>query len=270
MYVGRALRKAFSETKAFWSIHRNWAFVSVPASGVLLHTLWKGWSTVTDAKEIVLFLLFGYVFSWIGSFLINLFRAPALLDRERQKEIEDLKRQHADEMKEVRVAFAGEKQLLIAQGEELRQKLAEPKIVPEIVKYEFEEVAHPGPSLESVVESVLGGNVDTIVKLSIRLANEHRQPTAIQKCELSVRARPPGITYLSRDEPIRDVQNYVRLKLEPPIEYGFPRLGWLFFRFERRKQEDLIEGELQLSVIDGTGKISTATMHITRIGPKGF
>src|SRR5436190_3856461 len=74
MYVVRAFRRAFSETKKFWSVNRNWAFVAAPASGVVLLGRWKGWHTVTDIKQTALFAIFGYAFSWIGSFLINLFR----------------------------------------------------------------------------------------------------------------------------------------------------------------------------------------------------
>ena len=251
MYWLRAARKALSETKAFWSLHRNWAFFSVPASSVLLRTLWKGWSTVTDAKEIAVFLFFGYLFSWIGSFLINLLRAPALLDADRQIELNRLREQHSTEITGLRNTSAKEKG-------ELQRKLVEPKIVPEIMKYELEEVARPA----SIIENFSPPNKDTIAKLAIRLKNEQRQSATIQQCDLSVQARSPGITYFSRNELIHDVQNYVQLKLDSPIEYAIPHSGWLFFRFERRKKEDLIAGELELSVTDGTGKVSTASKHI--------
>src|SRR5260370_41151848 len=123
MYLNRAFRRALSETKAFWSVHRNWAYFSVPASGVLLRFLRKGLVTVTDAKEIVLFLLFGYVFSWIGSFLINLFRAPALLDADRRLEIADLKLQRSKEMKQGGDVLAQEQQLRIQRELELQRQI---------------------------------------------------------------------------------------------------------------------------------------------------
>jgi hypothetical protein len=259
MYLARAFRRAFAETKQFWSIHRNWTYIASAASGVVLQGLWKGWHTVADIKQLALFAVFGYVFSWTGNFLINLVLAPALLDADRQSEIRILEQKYTEKLKELANALEQEKQLRLVNEAELRRQLLEPKIIPEILSYEIEEVERP----RNVFLPDPFCDTDTIVKLSIRLMNEHRQPTTIQKCELSVRARPPGVLWGSVDEPIRDVQNYVRVNLDAPVEYGCPRSGWLFFRLQRRKKEDIIAGTLELSVTDGTGKTETARRYIS-------
>jgi hypothetical protein len=88
MYMARAFNRALSETINFWSLHRTWAFFGPPVSGILLRWLWK--SSRIDVRDGALFAFSGYAFVWIGSFVINLFNAPALLDADRKAEIEDL------------------------------------------------------------------------------------------------------------------------------------------------------------------------------------
>jgi hypothetical protein len=242
------------------SVHRNWAFFAAPASGIALQTLWKGWHAVTDIKQTAFSVVFGYVFSWIVSFVVNSLRAPKLLDADRQAEIVNLRRHHVDEMRQASDAFAYREGELQRQIEGLRRKLVEPKIVPEILQYEIGEVVRYPASVFS--QGVLRNDLDTIIKVAIRLRNDHKQPTTIQECALSVRTRPPGGVRGSVNEPNHNVQNYTHINLDVPIEYAWPCSGWLFFRMEHCKKEDLIAGDLELSVTDGTGKVSTATMHI--------
>lgn len=97
MYVVRVLHRALDETIGFWSLHRTLAFFSGPIGGILLRGLVKGWRLMTDGMEILLLLLFGYAFAWLISFLVNLIRTPALLDADRQTQINDLQKQLDDE-----------------------------------------------------------------------------------------------------------------------------------------------------------------------------
>ena len=97
MYPFKLWSLAKSETTSVWTIHRHWFFISSPAWGILLQGIWKGWQTVTHRWETVVFFLSGYGIAWVGSLLINLLRAPALLDRQRLSEIES-ERKRADQL----------------------------------------------------------------------------------------------------------------------------------------------------------------------------
>jgi hypothetical protein len=81
-YFRLVFSRALAETKIFWNIHRIWVALSVPISGILLRFFVSGWNPVKGWLEVVEFAVFGFIFSWIGTLLINLVRAPALLHRE--------------------------------------------------------------------------------------------------------------------------------------------------------------------------------------------
>jgi hypothetical protein len=81
-YFRLVCSRALAETKIFWNIHKIWVSLSVPISGLLLRFLVNGRNPVNGWLEVVEFTIFGFIFSWIGTFLINLVRTPALLHRE--------------------------------------------------------------------------------------------------------------------------------------------------------------------------------------------
>ena len=80
-YLGLATSRAFVETRKFWNIHQIWAFGSVPVSGFLLHALIRK-SRLDGWHEVALFAVFGFIASWLGSYLINLIHVPAILHHE--------------------------------------------------------------------------------------------------------------------------------------------------------------------------------------------
>jgi hypothetical protein len=84
-YIGLVASRALTETKSFWSLHRTVAFFLVPLSAVLLRALLTG-IKVSGWHEIALFTVFGFVVAWIGTYLINFIRVPAILHGELVRE----------------------------------------------------------------------------------------------------------------------------------------------------------------------------------------
>lgn len=82
--------RAFGETRVFWNIHRIWNYLAVPISGFMLRLLVKGTRQVSGWHEIALFVFFGLVVSWAGTYCINLIRIPAILHREQAQTIDTL------------------------------------------------------------------------------------------------------------------------------------------------------------------------------------
>jgi hypothetical protein len=93
-YYRLVISSAFAETKAFWNVHQIWKYAAVPISGVLLRLLIKGLSPTMGwegfLEEAALFCIFGFIVSWMGTFLINLIRVPPLVYREQEARIADL------------------------------------------------------------------------------------------------------------------------------------------------------------------------------------
>ncbi len=203
--------------------------------------------------------LFGLALSVAGTFVISLLRSPGMLD-------EDLKGQHAVQVQELNKTLANERDLHRALEKDLRGQLEEPKICAEILEYQLEEVQGSAPfGMESLLgrENPLAGTplgvfVDTVVKLRVRVGNEHRAASVVQEQQLVIYERFTWNPLRANEEPITDVTNYPRIELNSPIAFACPRFGWLFYRVQRKRREDLISGRLQLSVTDGTGKVSHA------------
>lgn len=85
MYVKRIISKAFDETRKFWTLHRNWTVVASPLAAVGFRVIRSGWNTArTDLLGTILAAGLGYMIAWVGTLLINMFRAPVLLDRDRE------------------------------------------------------------------------------------------------------------------------------------------------------------------------------------------
>lgn len=90
-YFRLATSKAFAETKKFWNIHRIWALGSVPIVGFLLHAIIRR-SRLIGWQEVLLFVIFGFIVSWLGSYLINLVHVPAILHSEQAQVITEIER----------------------------------------------------------------------------------------------------------------------------------------------------------------------------------
>lgn len=88
-YYRLVCSRALTDTKAFWNIHKTWAYLSVPVSGFFLRLILRK-GQLSGWLEIAEFVVFGFVVSWVGSYLINLIRVPAILHREQFIEIASL------------------------------------------------------------------------------------------------------------------------------------------------------------------------------------
>jgi hypothetical protein len=90
-YYRLATSRAFAQTTAFWNVHQVWKYASVTISAVALRLLVKRWSPVMGwegfLEEAAVFLVFGFIVTWTGTFLINLIRVPAILHAEQEVEI---------------------------------------------------------------------------------------------------------------------------------------------------------------------------------------
>jgi len=92
-YLRRALNRAYHETAAFT---KGKLLISAVMALLTRFTLWELSAKNKIGREIVLDLMIlagCYVAVSIGAFIVNLFRAPALLDAECQREIARLSQQ---------------------------------------------------------------------------------------------------------------------------------------------------------------------------------
>lgn len=89
-YSRLVISKAFAETKAYWNIHKIWAYASVPASAIVLRVLIRGRSQVSGWQEVLLFAVFGFAVAWVGSYCINLIRVPSILHHQQRQTITGL------------------------------------------------------------------------------------------------------------------------------------------------------------------------------------
>jgi hypothetical protein len=122
MYPRRLFSKALSETRKFWTIHRNWTVASGPLAATAIRAYSVGWKTVkTDLSGTLVMAVAGYAASWLGTFLINLVRGIALLDKEHTAEATALGDRIAEltsELERERETLTGCPQLIIGFNEE--------------------------------------------------------------------------------------------------------------------------------------------------------
>src|SRR5437899_3997926 len=85
-YLRLVCSRAFAETKKFWNVHNVWAYLSVPASALALRIILRGKGQLSGLQELTLFVVFGFIVSWVGSYCINLIRVPGVLHRELAEE----------------------------------------------------------------------------------------------------------------------------------------------------------------------------------------
>jgi hypothetical protein len=88
LYSRLVCSRAFNETKLFWNVHRVWAYLSVPASALILRVILRGVAQLSGGQEVAEFVVFGFIVSWVGTYLINIIRAPGLLHKECQTTID--------------------------------------------------------------------------------------------------------------------------------------------------------------------------------------
>ena len=85
-------KRALLETRTFWSIHRKWTFAAGPISSVIWRGASQGWHVLSaDLPGTAGAAIVGFAIAWGGSYLINLIRVPALIVKEKQAEIDELR-----------------------------------------------------------------------------------------------------------------------------------------------------------------------------------
>ena len=88
-YYSLVLARTFKETTKIWNVHRFWAALAVPLSGAILRVGTRGLVAI-GWREILVFAVFGFATCWVGSYLINLLRVPAILHDEQAAVIDAL------------------------------------------------------------------------------------------------------------------------------------------------------------------------------------
>lgn len=86
--------RAFKDTRAFWNMHQVWKYTGPPVSAIILRLLIRGWSPMHWQQWLVegmVFIIFGFIMTWGGSYLINLVHIPAILHREQTQIIDALR-----------------------------------------------------------------------------------------------------------------------------------------------------------------------------------
>jgi ABC-type transport system involved in cytochrome c biogenesis permease subunit len=73
-----------------WTSYRWWLTLSATFSTVYLQIARHGWRSVVTLKDVVVNAAGGAITTFIGSFIISLFRSPVLLDSDRGNKIETL------------------------------------------------------------------------------------------------------------------------------------------------------------------------------------
>jgi hypothetical protein len=84
-YAKRLCSRAFTETRNFWNLHRNWTVIAGPLGGAAYRLIFDGWPKAqADFLGLAVAAAIGFVIAWVGTFILNLIRGTALLDRDRQ------------------------------------------------------------------------------------------------------------------------------------------------------------------------------------------
>ncbi len=136
---------------------------------------------------------------------------------------------------------------LSAENERLRVQLKQPQIVPAIVNYQLEEIAHP-PALAGDMFAALVPNADVLLIVTIELRNEHRVAAAVSSIEAIVGEG------MSREIGTPENLEGLRIDLQAPIAFGVPRRCEARFMFHRKTIRSLVGNDLVIKVTDGTGQ----------------
>jgi len=93
-YYRLVISRAFAKTSEFWNLHQVWKYAATPLGAVVLRLIFKRWKPVMGwhgfLEEAAIFLIFSFVVSWAGTFLINLIRVPPIIHAEQQVQLNSL------------------------------------------------------------------------------------------------------------------------------------------------------------------------------------
>jgi hypothetical protein len=101
--------RAFKDTRAFWNMHQVWKYAGPLVSAIILRLLVRGWSPAMHwqgwVTEATIFIIFGFIVTWGGNYLLNLIHIPPIVHAQQVKEISGLAAKVADLRKPKRTPF---------------------------------------------------------------------------------------------------------------------------------------------------------------------
>jgi hypothetical protein len=163
-YYRLVISRAFAKTKEFWNLHQSWKYTSTPISAIFLRLAIKRLSPVMGwegfLKEALLFVVCGFIVSWVGSYFINLIQVPPLIYREQQTEITHLKSE--------------------------AQQLAEAEIQRKKVDFDFRLHIGPDSSVRIPVQiTPVQSALVNLCGLWVKVWNKGENHLQLSKCKLS-------------------------------------------------------------------------------------
>jgi hypothetical protein len=145
--------------------------------------------------------------------------------------------------------------------EDARQQLETPKIVVSVASFEvFEEVADSEPG--QIGKLVHGTNNRILIRVHLKIVNEHRVPTNIQRLGIAVRGAPTG-----RMEHAGAPAEFPQA-IQGRIEFGFPVDAPIDFWIEHSDAQSVVKSYFVVAATDGTGQqTETSPQQIIRVMP---
>lgn len=161
-------------------------------------------------------------------------------------------------------SFSAEQSLFITKQEleEARKQLATPKLVISIIDFRMTEEKYY--DTESVFARIGSPpNTRILVRVQLRITNEHRQPTNVQCVGLAIRGAPEGRVEHS-GKPLQFPE-----ALRTPIHYALPVEAVIDFRVDRADAQAVVKSYLSVAMTDGTGgQIESERRQIIRVQPE--
>jgi len=93
-YYRQVFSQSCHETKLVWTVHRWWFAVGGPICALLFLSVRKGWHSLMNLGDIAINAAGGAVIVFVGTFIINLFRSPKILDAKLLAEIDGLRKEN--------------------------------------------------------------------------------------------------------------------------------------------------------------------------------
>jgi hypothetical protein len=81
-YWATVARRSYRETWLFWTLHRNWTFLAPIATGALAMWIKSDPTLPSRVAQLAEYTAISYVVAWVGTFLLNVARAPRLIHEE--------------------------------------------------------------------------------------------------------------------------------------------------------------------------------------------
>jgi hypothetical protein len=159
--------------------------------------------------------------------------------------------------------FAAQQAQLIAEQrlEEASKQLETPKITVSVVGFEAYEEKSDEP-LTQTERLLYPSNNRILIRVGLKISNEHRAPTNIQSIGISVSGSVGG--RIDRTAAPDSFPENIR----QPIQYGFPLQVSLDFWIDHSDMQSIVRNYFVVAAVDGTGQqIETSPQQIPRVLP---